>query len=408
MKSKIFIVTLIILLSAFYSCDDVLDRTPLDKISDNDVWQSESLLEGYVYDLYANFPSFAFERYYRYSDEGTMSGGNGNAVTLGTMSKTNVPDDLEYWDYEYIRDCNVFLENIPQSPISEELRNKLEGEVIAMRAGAYLEMAKRYGGVPLVTTVIDPYGIVDDESKKRKNEDEVYQFIDSELTKAIELLSKTVDVKPTARINKWTALALQARANLWAASIAKYGEVQLDGLVGVPAGKAEAYYKKASEAATTVINSGKYSLYNGKTDKAENYQYIFLDEGNSEILFAKEYNGVEVSHDWDHWMAPPRFASGQGARCDPTLELILGYENKDGSEEDYEQYFNENHLYENGWDIFSKKDPRLYATVLFQGVDFVDSQMQTYEGIDTGTVANPVKYYKQSKHRLRRCLCCWG
>ncbi len=390
MKTKIFIATIVIFLSAFYSCDDVLDRTPLDKISDNDVWQSESLLQGYVIDLYANFPSFAYVDYYRYCDEGTVSGGNGNAITLGTMSKTNVPDDLEYWDYEYIRDCNVFLEKIPDSPISEELKSKLEGEVTAMRAAAYFEMAKRYGGVPLVTAVIDPYGIVEDEMKRRKTEDEIYQFIDTELTRAIQLLEVTTDVKPTARINKWTALALQARVNLWAASIAKYGKVQLNGLVGVPEGKAEAYYQKASDAATAVINSGKYSLYNGKTDKAENYQYIFLDEGNNEILFAKEYNGVEVSHDWDHWKAPPRFASGQGARCDPTLELILRYENKDGSEEDYEQYFNENYLYENGWDIFSKKDPRLYATVLFQGVDFVDSQIQTYEGIDTGTVANPL------------------
>ena len=117
MKSKIFIVTFTILLSAFYSCDDVLDRTPLDKISDSDVWQSESLLQGYVIDLYANFPSFAYIDYYRYCDEGTVSGGNGNAVTLGTMSKTNEPGDLEYWDLEYIRDCNVFLENIPDSPI---------------------------------------------------------------------------------------------------------------------------------------------------------------------------------------------------------------------------------------------------------------------------------------------------
>src|SRR5690606_13844848 len=109
-----------------------------------------------------------------------------------------------------------------------------------------------------------------------------------------------------------------------------------------------------------------------------------LDEGNSEILFAKEYNGVEVSQNWDHWKAPARFASGQGSRCNPTLDFILNYENVDGSMVDYTEFFNENNLYDDGWDIFKDKDPRLYGTVLFQGAHFVDDQMQTYEGIDTG------------------------
>ncbi len=389
MKNKIFIIVLIALMAGTYSCEDVLDRTPLDKISDGDVWQSESLMQGYVYDLYARFPSFAFVDNYMYCDEATTSGGGSNAVSLGTMSKGNVPDDLEYWDYEYIRDINVFLERIPDAPIQENVRNQMEGEVTAMRATAYFEMAKRYGGVPIVTTVIDPYGDIPDDLKMRNKEVEVYDFVDAEYTKAIQLLDGTTSKSPTARINKWTALALQARANLWAASIAKFSTVQIDGIVGVPAGRANDFYQKAAAAATTVINSGPYSLYTGKSDKAQNYQYIFIEEGNSEVLFAKEYNGVEVRHDWDHWKAPARFASGQGSRCNPILNLILNYENIDGSTVDYTQLFNENNLYDNGWDIFKDKDPRCYATVLFQGVPFVNDVMQTYEGIDTGETPNP-------------------
>ena len=389
MKNKIFIITLITFLSATYSCEDVLDRTPLDKISDSDVWQSESLMQGYVIDLYSRFPSFAYIDYYPYCDEATASSGNGNAVTNGTMSKGNVPSNLEYWDYEYIRDINVFLQEAPGSPVRDEIKQQLLGEVTAMRATAYFEMAKRYGGVPIVTEVIDPYGDISEDLKKRKKEEEVYDFVDAEYTKAIQLLGTTTSIKPTARINKWTALALQARANLWAASIAKYGSVQINGIVGVPQNRANDFYKKASDAATAVINSGKYSLYNGKTEKAQNYQYIFLDEGNSEILFAKEYNGVEVRHDWDHWKAPARFASGQGSRCNPLLDLILNYENVDGTTVDYTQFFNENYLYESGWDIFKNKDPRLYATVLFQNVPFVNDVMQTYEGIDIGETPNP-------------------
>lgn len=390
MKNKLIILGIFALLTGIYSCDkDVLDRKPLDKISNEEVWQSESLMQGYVIDLYARFPSFAYVDYYMYSDEGTGSTGNSNAVTQGTLSKGNVPNILEYWDYEYIRDCNIFLANVVDAPVAEEIKQQLEGEVTAMRAVAYFEMAKRYGGVPIVTEVIDPFGEVADELKKRKTEEEVYDFVDAEFTRAVGLLENTESQSPTARINKWTALALQARANLWAASIAEYGEVQLNGIVGVPGNRADEFYQKASAAASTVINSGPYELYNGKEDKAQNYQFIFLEEGNSEIMFAKEYNGVEVSHAWDHWKAPARFASGQGSRCNPTLDFILRYENVDGSTVDYTQFFNENNLYENGWDIFKDKDPRLNATVLFQGSFFVDDEIETYEGIDTGATPDP-------------------
>jgi hypothetical protein len=390
MKKQILLLVLITILTISYSCEDVLNRIPLEKISDADVWQKESLLQGYVIDLYNRYPSFAYVDYYQYADEATGSGGNANAITQGTMSKSSVPSDLEYWNYAYIKDCNVFLEKINTTPISEELKHKLEGEVTVMRAVAYFEMAKRYGGVPLITSVIDPYKEIDDELKNRNTEVEIYDFVDSEFTKAVQLLEQTVAIKPTARINKWTALALQARANLWAASIAKYGKEDLNGLVGVPSSRANEFYQKASEAASAVINSGLYSLYNGYTDKAKNYQYIFLAEGNSEIIFAKEYNGVEIKGTWDHWKAPARFASGQGARCNPTLDLILQYENIDGSVEDYTKYFNKNYLFKDGMDIFKRKDPRLLGTVLFQGSFFVNDYIQTYEGIDTGIVANPL------------------
>jgi starch-binding outer membrane protein, SusD/RagB family len=391
MKNKIYSIILFTTIFLLNSCDDVLDRTPLDKISDSDVWNSQSLLEGYVIDLYARFPSMAYRDLFLFSDEGTGSSGNSNAFTTGTMSKGSIPADLEYWDYEYIRDCNIFLEKIGETPIPESSKKQFEGEVRALRAGAYLEMAKRYGGVPLVTTVIDPYSPIPEELKSRKKEVEIYNFIDAELATATQLLNGITAKKPTARINKWTALALKARSALWAASIAKFGTEQLNGIVGVPSGKAAEFYQKASEAAAEVLTSGGYSLYKGKTDKSVNYQYIFLEEGNSEILFAKEYNGIEVKHDWDHWKAPSRFASGQGSRCNPTLDLILRYENVDGSSEDYTKYFNEKNLYANGLEIFKNKDPRLFGTVLFQGSWFVNDYTTSYEGIDTAKIPNPAK-----------------
>ena len=386
------ILLLLVILPGIYSCEDeILNRKPLDKISDSDVWVSESLLTGYVLDLYTRLPDKAWVREYNYTDEGTTSSPNNNSGTNGTMDKDNTVSDLEYWDYGFIRDCNIFLEKIGATPIPEAVKMQLEGEVRAMRAYAYFEMVKRYGGVPLVATVIDPYGEIDPEVQKRSNEVVVHDFIDAEYSLAIQLLENVDDVKPVGRINKWTALALKARANLWAASIAKFGSVQVEGLVGVPAGRADEFYQKALDAASEVLDEGPYSLFEEYTDKAKNYQYIFLEKGNSEVMFAREYNGIEVRHNWDYWMAPNNYCSGQGSRCNPGLNLVLQYENIDGSEVDYNALFGPDHLFTDALELFQGKDPRLFATVLMQGSLFSSDNyvMQFYDGIDIGATPDP-------------------
>jgi starch-binding outer membrane protein, SusD/RagB family len=395
MKNIFKILGLLAFLACIYSCEDVLDRKPLDKISDGDVWTNESLLDGYVIDLYSRLPSKQWvQEEWLFTDESTDNGSNDNSFTRGTTDKDNTISNLEQWDYKYIRDCNLFLEKIGAAPIAVEKKSQFEGEVRAMRAYTYFEMEKRYGGVPLVTTVIDPYGKIDPKDQMRVKEEEIYDFVNTEYDKAIQLLAGVVDVKPTARINKWTALALKARANLYAASIAKYGTVQLDGLVGVTSSRANELYKKASDAAKEVINSNRYSLYNKQADLAKNYQYIFLDAGNSEIMFAREYDGSNVKHTWDYDMPPRDFCSGMGHQCNPILNFILQYENIDGSVKDFTLLFNKDHLYKDALELFQGKDPRLFGTVLMQGSLFKNTVIQFYSGIDTALIPDPNKIVK--------------
>src|SRR5690606_16021017 len=152
-----------------------------------------------------------------------------------------------------------------------------------MRAFVYFEMQKRYGGVPMVDIVIDPFEPIDEQYTARSTEEVVADFVDRELSAASALLSP--NPLPKGKINKWTALSLHARAALWSASIAKYGAVELDGLVGIPASRANEFFEKALLYADSVINSGEYELYNVVTgNKAENYRKIFMDEGNKEVI----------------------------------------------------------------------------------------------------------------------------
>jgi len=380
---------LFLLLILFQSCENVMDRNPLDKISGEEVWNNETLVSAYVYNLIGRMPLdnalVSYNDWYSWCDEGTRSTGNSSNTTKGTVSKT--AEDNAYWDYAFIRDCNIFLEKIADATITEASKKQLEGEVRFLRAFAYFEKMKRYGGVPLVDVVIDPFQAIDDKYTTRAKEEAVADFIDSELTKAVGLLTKTAT--PKGGINKWTAFALKAGANLWAASIAKYGTVQLDGIVGIPAAKADSYYTKASAAADSVIASGNYSLYNAlPDDKSENYRNIFLDEGNSEVIYEKVYDGVNVYHSYDGWCGPTDYAV-RGGLCDPTLEFIMEYENIDGSAD--QPVLDKDHLYASGAEPFANKDPRLFGTVFFQGDKWSIGTIESYDGLDPSPTPDPTQ-----------------
>ena len=378
MKTLKILISSIVLLTIITSCEDVLDRTPLDKINADAVFSDEMLAQTYVTNLYSRVPFNDFRsQQSAQSDEMTTSTDNNMNVTKGTVSKTSEAN--AQWDYTYIRDMTVFVDKIRLSTLRESFKKQLEGEVRFLRAFVYFEMEKRYGGVPLVDVVIDPFQPIDEIYTMRSNQEQIADFIDSELDAVRILLSSSKT--PLGKVNKWTAFALKARADLWAASIAKYSTVQLNGLVGIPSSRANEFFTKASKAADSVILSGQYSLYNPvPADKIENYRRIFIDEENSEVIWERVYDGVNIGHGWDAWNAPNQFAE-RGGTWDPTLEFVMNYENADGSS-DIPQ-FGTSKLYDNGRGPFIKKDPRLFATIFFEKDAWSGGTVKTYEGIDT-------------------------
>lgn len=383
MKAKKYLFLIFIVL--LQSCEDVLDRQPLDKIPESKVFENEVMVKAYVTNIYSRFPFAAFENanWYNWTDEGTTSTGNSNNITQGSISRSS--EAFPYWDYTFLRDCNVFLEKIGAATVNDGLKKQLEGEIRFIRAFSYFEMIKRYGGVPLVDVVLDPFSQIDGKFTARATEEAVADFIDAELTAAISLLPDVAT--PKGRVNKWAALSLKARAMLWAASIAKYGTVQSNGIVGIPAAKANAYYQKASEAADAVIKSNKYALYNATPgDKTENFRKLFLVENNPEVIFEKPFDGVNIGHSWDAWHGPNQWAD-RGGQGNPTLEHILGYENIDGSSD--QPAFGPSELYANGAEPFAMKDPRLFATVFFQSDKWANGRVESYEGLDPSPTPTP-------------------
>ena len=362
-----------VLIIANFSCTNDLNVAPQNILQDETVFSNESAITAYLASLYNDLPieDFNFHVYNGFntiathtlpviSDEATICYNDdrqdiGAGVSLG------------WWGYNSVRNVNQFIEKISGSTFPKEKINEWLGEAKFIRAYYYFGMVKRYGGVPLVTTVQNYTGSNLDELKVPRNtEKEIYDFIGTELDESVKLLNETSDL---GRINKYVALALKSRAMLYAATEAKYGSVQLNGLVGIASSGANAYFQSAYDASQLIISSGKYSLYNKSADKSANYTSLFLDDASSESIFIKQFNYPDKAHWYDLWMLPRDGVGssiGYGSRLNPTLELVESYEYTDGS--DGKLKFNDgggNPIeYTNPFDIFKNKDPRLDGTVI--------------------------------------------
>ncbi len=121
-----------------------------------------------------------------------------------------------------------FLQNIEERYIlpanatqaQKEQRDRFIGEVRFYRAHLYWEMIKVYGGVPIITQVIDKDET--DESLlyplKEILQTRVSLFIIKELKEAADLLPVTYSGDNWGRITKGAALAYCARIQLYRAS----------------------------------------------------------------------------------------------------------------------------------------------------------------------------------------------
>lgn len=400
--SLIYISFLIAIATTLSSCDKQLDIAPKNIISNDQVFSNESAITAYLASLYTALPieSFNFSAnngFNNWSSGVTPAHASGEA--LGCEPRGDVGDGnwWSWWQngYQTIRNVNSFIQNIPTANLTSEKKQSYLGEAMFIRAYDYFGLVKRYGGVPIIKTVQTFTGNNLNELQiPRNKEQEVYDFIAQQLDSAALLL-------PTAsergRVNKYVALALKSRVMLYAGSIAKYGNVQLNGLVGLPATEAGKYFQASFDAAKGVIASGVYSLYNAKPDKVDNFTSLFIESNNNEVILAQDYLYPSLTHSYDCWNLPfgVRGPWGYSSRMNPTLEMAEDYEYIDGTPGNLRLIDDSGSpiKYANPIDIFKNKDPRCLATIIipfgqFRGniIDIQAGIIDDQTTVNTGTV----------------------
>jgi hypothetical protein len=354
------------------------------------VWSSKDAIDAYLGQLYDEMQVEDFE--YQPGTDGqylsTLTDEAVRAYTWGSANQQLIPEGIYGWGgFVQIRNINLFLESIgTASMLTESQRKMYEAEARFCRAFGYFAMVKRYGGVPLVTKVQKLEGQdVETLRLPRNKEYEIYDFIKAECQAIESLLPEKRTDNEQYRATRYAVNALECRAMLYAATEAKYGNVQLDGLVGIPADKAEGYFKDAKAAAKKIIDSGKFALYSAKSDKAENFQYLFLDEtsANTEQIFTKAFDASDKGNSFDYFNAPQSFKLDYGCVTNPTADFVADFEYVDGSDGALKVKDGSGNpiKYNDPTDLFKDKDPRMLGSILYPFCPWQGGKVEVRKGI---------------------------
>ena len=421
MKLKYAIVIILAFCSVNFSCKRYLDVPPMNVVQDKDLFSSPGGMAVYLSRMYSQMPfeDFKYSPNRQFFDDWLVTPGANEGSSLGRDAGTAMTSEGSarngpYWGraYNLLRDANRLLEELPEykTGLIESDYNHFIGEGYFARAMVFYALAKRYGGVPLVTSVLNyPAVPADSLETPRATEEKTWNQVLADFDLAIANLS--INSPKRGYANKFVAQAFKSEAMLYAGSVAKYNKITGFGdktgvrVIGFDPNTAAAasikYFREAYNAGREVMKSGRYSLYKKKwaaNDKEAQYQNMvdmFFDISSTENIYIKEYKFPDLAHGYDAYNIPRQLMGGNGysAGNAPTLdfvELFDGFaKNPDGTIkvlDDNGKYL----MFDKVTDIFANAEPRLRAYVILPGDVFKGEAIDIRRGIYTGDATNGI------------------
>ena len=320
------------------------------------------------------------------------------------MNENGAHAELDYWPYENIRSTNEIIEILQEAAFDPDLVALKIAEARWLRAFMYFELVKRYGGVPLIT---EPQSILEEDlSVARSSEKELYDFIASEMDDIVNVLPGSYPDE-YGRPTKWAAYALKSRAMLYAGSVAKYGTVQLNGLLGIPAAEASNYFKEAYDAAMEIIEKSPHPLYTGGTDPVKRFGDIHCKDNNPEVIFVEVWDvSLLKGHSWAYVTPPMEVAIARGGPSSASnhhmyLESFEKFEYKDGTSGALNRADLNNNTKFSLQDLILNRDPRFLATASYPEMMWDNSIKIFFHNNNLGASA-PDGWPAQSEPRNRQ------
>lgn len=252
------------------SCNsEFLERDPLDQVTENSFYKTAEDARRAIMGSYSALQSIDWHgkcwMITEIPSDNTTTGGNDpdfSPIDNFTVSADNGPI-LEYWreHFKLVTLANQVLKHIPNIEMDEEIKKSILGEARFLRAYAYFDLVRIYGGVPIITTVPD---ITTDLMIPKSSVEEVYQLIEEDLKIAIEDLVTIQAGSDIGRATKGAAKAVLAKVYL---TINRFDD--------------------SMELSREIISSGQYALM---TDFGDLWAKETSDN-NMEAIFQIQYVG---------------------------------------------------------------------------------------------------------------------
>lgn len=163
----------------------------------------------------------AFEITSDNADKGSSPEDNPTALALDKFTydaSNSLLNDLWIGYYDVVSAANNAISQMPlfrkaiQNAQTHITIDQCEAEARVIRAYSYFNLVRLFGSVPLVDTVMTADQLA---SLKQASQDEIYQFIASDLDYAISVLPAAYPSSYAGRINAYTARAIKAKAMMY-------------------------------------------------------------------------------------------------------------------------------------------------------------------------------------------------
>ncbi|WP_276483266.1 RagB/SusD family nutrient uptake outer membrane protein [Paraflavitalea pollutisoli] len=391
MKNKFYIMLYVLLaVAGITSCKkDFLDlkKIPADMPIEM-MYKRYDYIQGIVWNAYTYLPDgFAAMDMEAATDDAYHTNVNNRSHTYnyGVWNRFDNPDARWNESFNGIFQTNLFVKNRDSADLTylangivnndsvtyKRAVNNLkfmEGEVYFIKAFLYLDLVKRYGGVPIIDKALDYNKPESWQGLPRNSVDEVFKYIVSLCDKAAVIIPDSVRTSSatswyeSGRVTFAAIKALKARALLYAAS-------PLFKEAGSTYTWADAAAAAREVIAMNVFNlDATYGNLFGATNFSSTESIFFRRHGNQ--------NGLERAN------FPIVFENSNGNSITPSQNFVDEFEVKSGSTSVPFDWSNPAHANA----PYANRDPRLAASVIFNGATYKSTTIQTYYG---GNSAQP-------------------
>lgn len=317
------------------SCDDYLERPPLDEISSEQYWKTINDIENYTLQFYASFPTFKTISFQTGTIGWDARRGSDHQIILTPVDQLNGTRSIVQagngWNWGNIRAVNIFFENYGKVKEMPENIKHFVGEAHFFKAWFYFELVKAFGDVPWYSNSLqmDSPELYDARTPRTQVVDSILYHLD----KAVGNLRFLKDVDGgNNRLSKEAALIFKSRVALYEGSWQKYHAGTAFGTQGANPNK---YFQAAVQATTELMTPGKYKvgIYN-TGNPAEDYNTLFSSNdlsSNIEVVLWCKFD--KTLSNFSH--AFQQFITDFTDQISLTMGLVKNYLGKDGSPYDY-------------------------------------------------------------------------